>query len=106
MEAFDAGRTGTLNFYEFLRMITTNPWAKMLPEEVQRHLPGFVYQDAAAGSSYKPKGADSPQRALGSAIAAQAAARAGGGASAPASSPVRAVGRSPAARSPGCTVHT
>jgi Ca2+-binding EF-hand superfamily protein len=56
MEAFDAGRTGNLNFHEFLRMITTEPWSQSLPSEVQRHLPNFVYQDSASGSSYKPEG--------------------------------------------------
>lgn len=76
MDTFDAGRTGSLNFHEFLRMITTNPWARMLPDEVQRHLPNFVYQDSASGSSYKADRAALPapnqmQRALNSEITAK-----------------------------------
>eukprot|EP00656_Telonema_subtile_P049542 TRINITY_DN6184_c0_g1_i1.p1 TRINITY_DN6184_c0_g1~~TRINITY_DN6184_c0_g1_i1.p1 ORF type:complete len:528 (-),score=192.16 TRINITY_DN6184_c0_g1_i1:124-1707(-) len=85
MDTFDSGHTGTLNFHEFLRMITTQPWANMLPAEVQRHLPNFVYQDSASGSSYKQargsQAAGAP--ALGS-IAAAAASAARGGAPSPA----------------------
>jgi Ca2+-binding EF-hand superfamily protein len=88
MESFDAGRTGTLNFHEFLRMITSNPWCQMLPEEVQRHLPNFVYQEgggsqgggAGRGSTLPIASSD---RQLGSAIASQAAARARGASSSP-----------------------
>jgi len=94
MASFDAGKTGSLNFHEFLRMITTAPWCNMLPEEVQRHLPNFVYQDGASGSGGGARGSArgsalpiaSSDRQMGSAIFAEAAGRARGG-SAPSSPP-------------------
>lgn len=47
MNTFDVGNTGNLSFHEFLKMITTKPWSDILPDEVQKMLPGFVYsQDA------------------------------------------------------------
>jgi Ca2+-binding EF-hand superfamily protein len=99
MGSFDVGRTGNLNFHEFLRMITTQPWSGMLPPEVQRHLPNFVYQDSASGASYKAArgGADaSGQRALGAAVFAEAAgkARDPSGASSPARGPSTSPGAS------------
>jgi hypothetical protein len=90
MASFDAGKTGSLNFHEFLRMITTNPWCQMLPAEVQRHLPNFVYKEnAGTGSSFKGGGRGaalpvaSAERQMGSAIAAQAAAKARGASPSP-----------------------
>ena len=38
MITFDVGGTGNLSFHEFLKMITTNPWSTILPDEVQKFL--------------------------------------------------------------------
>jgi Ca2+-binding EF-hand superfamily protein len=95
METFDAGHTGSLNFHEFLRMITTSPWSNMLPAEVQRHLPNFVYQDSASGSSFKPQGAraqPSDRQALTSALNAQITGASSGPAASVSSRGSRGVG--------------
>eukprot|EP00658_Telonema_sp_P-2_P019865 TRINITY_DN17815_c0_g1_i11.p1 TRINITY_DN17815_c0_g1~~TRINITY_DN17815_c0_g1_i11.p1 ORF type:complete len:1130 (+),score=343.73 TRINITY_DN17815_c0_g1_i11:190-3579(+) len=106
MDNFDAGRTGNLNFHEFLRMITTPPWSEMLPSEVQRHLPNFVYQDSAAGANKSARGTGLPEaggnRALGASVFAEAAARAGGAQGAPPARSSPSGGRSsPGRSSPG-----
>jgi Ca2+-binding EF-hand superfamily protein len=54
MATFDIGRTGSLSFHEFLRMITTKPWSDTLPKEVQKYLPTFVVQPEGANASPLP----------------------------------------------------
>jgi Ca2+-binding EF-hand superfamily protein len=57
MNTFDTDRNGSLNFHEFLRMITTHPWCEMLPEEVQRHLPKFVMDQGGSQPNHYSRSA-------------------------------------------------
>jgi len=61
MEAFDTDRNGSLNFHEFLRMITTRPWCEMLPAEVQRHLPAFINENGPQQTPYTQRAAAVPR---------------------------------------------
>ena len=48
---FDADNSGTINFIEFLRMITMKPWKGLFPREVQDRLPKLVLQLSRASQA-------------------------------------------------------
>ena len=48
---FDADNSGTINFMEFLRMITMKPWKNLFPSEVQNRLPKLVLQLSRASQA-------------------------------------------------------
>jgi len=80
MSVFDVGGTGSLSFTEFLRMITTDPWNKILPAEVQKFLPSFVIDANSIKAAESP-----PRKAIGGPMAAlhsELSAKVGGGSSA------------------------